>query len=69
MTELGPLRAVEPNIVPRGGPLDGGRMHADLWVLIVQDVGDLQCVYRPVGELDTEYPTLAVYVFDHAETV
>ena len=58
----------EPNIVLRGGPLDGGQMYVEHWVPIVQDVGDERCVYRPTGERDTEYPTLAVYTIDHIES-
>jgi hypothetical protein len=59
----------EPNIVLRGGPLDGERMRVEYRVPIVRDVGDERCVYRPTGDLDTEYPTLAVYVIDHIEPV
>jgi hypothetical protein len=39
----------------------------EYWVPVVQDVGDERCVYWPTGDLDTEYPTLAVYVIDHIE--
>jgi hypothetical protein len=55
----------EPNIVLRGGPLDGYRTHVHNWMPATLEAGDQQCVYRPTGELDTEYPTLSVYVFDH----
>lgn len=59
----------EPNVVLRGGPLDGRATHVHPgWPPITVQSGDQECVYRPTGETDTEYPTLTVYVFDHAET-
>jgi hypothetical protein len=57
----------EPNIVLRGGPLDGERLHINGLVPLGVEVGDERCVYRPTRELDSEYETLAVWVFDHAE--
>jgi hypothetical protein len=57
----------DPNSVLRGGPLDGIRIRVHTWAPVTLNVGDDQRVYRPLGEMDTEYPTLAVYVFD-AET-
>ena len=57
----------DPNIVLRGGPLDGGRARVHNWAPATFSAGNEQCVYRPTGELDTEYPTLNVYVFDHVE--
>ena len=57
----------DPNAVLRGGPLDGGRTHVHNWVPVDFHVGDQRCFYRPTGQLDTQYPTLSVYVFDHAE--
>jgi hypothetical protein len=59
----------EPNTVLRGGPLNGRATHVHPgWPPITVQSGDQTCHYRPSGEMDTEYPTLAVYVFDHAET-
>jgi hypothetical protein len=57
----------DPTVVLRGGPLDGGRTHVHPFSPAVFTGGDQQCFYRPIGELDTEYPTLYVLVFDHAE--
>jgi hypothetical protein len=57
----------DPNIVLRGGPLDGGRTRVHNWAPATFDVGNQHCIYRPTGDLDTEYPTLNVYVFDRAE--
>lgn len=58
----------EPNVVLRGGPLDGENLHVGNWVPIGIEVGDERCVYRPTRELDSEFETLAIWVFDHAET-
>jgi hypothetical protein len=57
----------EPNIVLRGGPLDGEKLHIENLVPIGIEVGDERCVYRPTRELDSEFETLAIWVFDHAE--
>lgn len=58
----------KPNAVLRGGPLDGRATHVHPgWPPISVRSGDQECHYRPAGEMDTQYPTLAVYVFDHAE--
>ena len=58
----------DPNIVLRGGPLDGCRTRVHNWSPVTLAAGDEQCLYRPTGELDTEYPTLNVYAFDHADS-
>lgn len=58
----------EPNVVLRGGPLDGEQRHVDSRGPIGIEVGPDRAIYRPTAELDTEYPTLAVWVYDHAET-
>jgi hypothetical protein len=58
----------EPNAVLRGGPLDGIRVRVHAWAPITLDAGDLAFVYRSLGKTDSEYPSLSVYVFDHAET-
>jgi hypothetical protein len=58
----------DPNVVLRGGPLDGGRAHVHNWTSVTFEAESERCVYRPTGELDTEYPTLNVYAFDHVET-
>lgn len=57
----------EANIMLRGGPLDGGRIHLDHWVPFIHVAGGLRLTYRPNGESDTEFKDLAVYVFDDAE--
>lgn len=57
---------VEPNVVLRGGPLDGERMHLDSRAPISAEVGDEQVIYRPSTELDEEFPALTIWVFDHA---
>lgn len=57
----------EPNAVLRGGQLDGIRVKADSPKPITLKGGELLFVYRPIGEMDNEYPTLAVYVFSHTE--
>jgi hypothetical protein len=59
--------APEPNIVLRGGPFDGRRMHADNLEPITLRVEGERFVYRPTPELDTEFPTLAMWVFSHTE--
>jgi hypothetical protein len=62
------FEAVAPNVVLRGGPLDGEQLHLATRIPITIEVGDERAVYRPTAELDTEFPTLAVWVYDHAET-
>lgn len=57
----------EPNAVLRGGQLDGIRVYADPRKPITLKGGELLFVYRPLGEMDGEYPTLAVYVYSHTE--
>jgi hypothetical protein len=59
----------DPNIVLRGGPLDGARLRVHNWVPVTLDADDQKYVYRPLGELDLEYPMLSVYVFDRAESM
>lgn len=56
----------EPNVVLRGGPLDGEQRHIDSRAPISIEVGDERVVYRPTHETDTEFETLAVWVYDHA---
>jgi hypothetical protein len=34
---------------------------------VTLNAGDEVCVYRPLGEMDTEYPSLAVYAYDDDE--
>jgi hypothetical protein len=60
--------AVQPNAVLRGGPLDGEQRHIDSRAAIGIEVGPDRVIYRPTAELDSEHPTLAVWVFDHAQT-
>jgi hypothetical protein len=57
----------EPNAVLRGGQLDGIRVKADPRKPITLKGGELLFVYRPLGEQDSEYPNLAVYVYSHTE--
>lgn len=57
----------EPNVVLRGGPLDGELRHIGSRAPVGIEVGDERCVYRPTVELDEEYPSLPIWVFDHAE--
>lgn len=54
----------DPNIVLRGGALDGHRLHVHNWESISLDIDGRLYAYRPLGELDVEYPTLNVYVPD-----
>ncbi len=54
----------DPNVVLRGGPLDGIRVRVHTQAPITLDAGDQICVYRPLGEMDSEYPSFSVYVFD-----
>lgn len=60
-------RPYHPNVVLRAGPLDGVRVQVHDQSPLTLEAGDRLFVYRPLGEMDREYPTLAVYVFDHAE--
>jgi hypothetical protein len=64
-----PTDEPEPNIVLRGGPFDGRRMHADSLAPISLQVEGERFVYRPTSDLDTEFPTLAMWVFEHTEAV
>ena len=57
----------DPNVVLRGGPLDGHRTRVHNWVPVDFTADRRRCFYRPTGEMDTEYPILSVYVFDHDE--
>ena len=55
------------NVVLCGGPLDGQRLHVAARVPIRLGADGTTAVYRPTSELDTEFPTLAIWVFDHAD--
>ncbi len=68
MSEEPAFDLAEPNAVLRGGPLDGEQLHLANRVPIRIEVGEDRCVYRPTAELDTEFPTLAIWAYDHAET-
>jgi len=57
----------DPNVVLRGGPLDGQRVHVAAWVPIRLAADGASAVYRPTSELDTEFPTLAIWVFDRTD--
>jgi hypothetical protein len=63
------LAPVDPNVVLRGGPLDGEQVHVEARTPISIEVGDQRCVYRPTAETDSEFETLAVWVYDHAAPV
>ena len=53
-----------PNIVLRGGPLDGRVLWINQFGVVVQRMVDGQLArYRPTGELDDEFPTMAVFVY------
>ena len=54
----------DPNVVLRGGPLDGRRTRVHNWSTAFLESDGRMYAYRPLGELDAEYPTLNVYVFD-----
>jgi hypothetical protein len=60
--------AVQPNAVLRGGALDGEQRHIDSRATVGIEVGPDRVIYRPTAELDSEYPALAVWAYDHAET-
>ena len=57
----------EPNVVLRGGQLDGLRVRAHNRKPLTLMAGELLFVYRPLGEMDSEHPELAVYVYSHTE--
>jgi hypothetical protein len=63
------IMAVAPNVVLRGGPLDGERLHLGSRRPLRVEVGDERAIYRPTHELDSEFETLAVWVYDHAAPV
>lgn len=56
----------KPNVVLRGGPLDGEQRHVDSRAPISIEVDGQRCIYRPTHETDTEFETLAIWVYDHA---
>lgn len=58
---------LEPNVVLRGGPFDGERIHLDHLEPIRLQVDGEWFVYRPTVEVDSEFATLAMWVFDHTE--
>lgn len=62
-----PFAGVTANAVLRGGPLDGAQVHVYRREPIGIEVEAERYVYRPTVELDDEFPTLAVWVFDHSE--
>jgi hypothetical protein len=57
----------EANVVLRGGPFDGRRLHVGNLVPISLQVEGERFVYRPTRELDSEFTTLTMWVFDHTE--
>jgi hypothetical protein len=57
--------APSPNAILRGGPFDGEQIHVTTRVPVVRFAGQVRHVYGPTAELDTEYPTLLVYVHEH----
>jgi hypothetical protein len=58
----------DPNVVLRGGPLDGEQRYVRSRAPIGIEIGEQRAVYRPTHETDSEFETLAVWVYDHAET-
>ena len=67
MSEPNQSEPADANAVLRGGPLDGIRVTADNRKPLTLQAGEMVYVYRPLGETDSEYPELAVYVFNHTE--
>jgi hypothetical protein len=61
------VEAVEPNVVLRGGPLDGDQLHLASRVAVGIEVEGERFVYRPTAETDDEYPTLTIWVLDRVE--
>lgn len=57
--------AAEPNAVLRGGPFDGEQIHVTAQARLVRFAGKVRHIYKPTSELDTEYPTLVVFVHEH----
>jgi hypothetical protein len=57
----------EANVVLRGGQLDGIRVKAENRKPLTLKAGEMLFVYRPLDEMDSEYPTLGVYVYSHTE--
>lgn len=54
-----------PNAILRGGPYDGEQVHVTKRVPVVRFAGQVRHVYEPTAELDSEYPTLLVYLHEH----
>jgi hypothetical protein len=53
-----------PNIVLRGGPVDGRTMDiTDRDAIIELEIDGQVHSYRPTPDLDDEYPTLTVFLF------
>jgi len=57
-----------PNAVLRGGPLAGGRIRVEQIAPYVDLVEAQRVYYRPIAEIDDEYPNLVVYAYDHSES-
>ena len=57
----------DPNVVLRGGPFDGRRMRVGNRAPIRLTIEGEGFIYRPSIELDDEYPTLTIWVFDRVE--
>ncbi len=51
----------EPNIVLRGGPFDGERLHVDYRAPVKREANGRVFIYGPTGEMDSEYETLLMY--------
>lgn len=58
-----------PNIVLRGGPFDGKRMHVGNHVPLSLQIEGERFVYRPTREPDAEFADLTTWAFDHTEAV
>lgn len=65
MDERQTRAADRPSAVLRGGPFDGEQIRVTARAPLVRFAGQVRHVYRPTTELDTEYPTLAVFVHEH----
>lgn len=57
----------DPDVVLRGGPFDGRRLRVDDPAPVRIGLEGETFVYRPTQEIDDEFPTLKIWVFDRIE--
>ena len=56
-----------PNVVLRGGPFDGATVRVTTYRTVIERWADgRRHRYRPTTEVDDEYPTLLIFVYDGA---